>query len=323
MTAASLSGCRVLVTGATGFVGAHLAARLVAVGAEVHATLRESSDPWRLRALGVLEAVNLAICDLTEPDAVRRLLERVRPSHVLHLAAAVNVARDPELVPLVLANNVQGTYHLLASAIAVGATCFVNTGSSEEYGDGRAPFRESDKVSPVSPYSWSKAAVTELCATLHRTRRWPLVTVRPFLTYGPLQTNDMLVPATIRHCLAGRPFPVTAGEQTRDLNYVEDIVEGYLLAATVPAAIGGVFNLGSGQEYRVREVVAQIAGLLSRPDLPQYGALPYRTGEAMHFYCDNSLARRVLGWQPHVDLAAGLERTAAWYRVHEQASGTA
>lgn len=323
MTAASLRGCRVLVTGATGFVGAHLAARLVALGAEVHATLRESSDPWRLRALGVLAAVNLAACDLTEPDAVRRLLERVRPSHVLHLAAAVNVARDPELVPLMLATNVQATYHLLAAAMAVGVTCFVNTGSSEEYGESRAPFRESEKVSPVSPYSWSKAAATELCTTLHRTCAWPLVTVRPFLTYGPLQTSDMLVPATIRHCLHGRPFPVTAGEQTRDFNYVADIVEGYLLAATVPAAIGGIFNLGSGREHRVREVVAQIAGLLGRPDLPQYGALPYRPGEVMHFYCDNSLACRVLGWQPRVELAAGLERTVAWYRAYEQARGTA
>jgi len=107
---------------------------------------------------------------------------------------------------------------------------------------------------------------------------------------------------------------MTKGEQTREFNYIDDVVQGFILAGTTPEAIGEVINLGSGVEYRIKDVVSMIASLMGSPIKLEIGALPYRPGETMHFYCSNEKAKKILGWRPNVPLEVGLKRTIDWYK---------
>jgi UDP-glucose 4-epimerase len=192
--------------------------------------------------------------------------------------------------------------------------CFVNTGASEEYGDGLVPFREDQREIPVSPYSASKVAATYFCQMLHKSMGLPIITLRLFLTYGPYQDTNMFIPSLIQHCLERKDFPMTEGDQTREFNYVDDIVEAYLLAATNPNVIGEIINIGNGIEYSIRDVAEKIVNMMGNPIQLLIGALPKRAGETNHFFCNNEKAQKLLGWSPQIGLDEGLERTINRYK---------
>ena len=307
-----LVGARVLVTGATGFIGAQLVAQLVSIGASVAIVYRDSSKLDRLANL--LPQLVAIEADLEDWMAVKNAVQIIRPQFVFHLGARVNVSRDPHMSRAMMQTNLNGTMHLLLALEGVDYQCFVNSGTCEEYGDNPVPFHESQVVNPVSPYSASKAAATVFCKMLHKTVNSPIVTVRPFLTFGPNQNLDRLLPQAIMAALQNRNLPMTGGQQTREFNYVTDIVDGYLRAAIYPAALGETINLGNGQPHTLREVVRLIYRLTESKGEPKFGEMPYRTGEAFEFYCDNTKARNLLQWQPQVSLHEGLQRTIAWYR---------
>ena len=309
--AGSLHGVRVLVTGAAGFIGSHLTRRLVSEGAEVHALDVPSAGPDRL---GDLRGdIRFHPVDLLDADAARRTVREAAPARIFHLASHTNVQRGTGTLDESI-RDLQATANLLKTLESSACECFVQTGTCEEYGDNPAPFREDQMPNPVSAYSASKAAATLYSLMLRKTMGLPVVVLRPFLTYGPSQNATRFIPCAILAALAGREFPMTEGRQTREFNYVSDIVDAFVLAAITPAALGEVINVGNGIEYSLREVVEKIAAVAGTAVPARFGALPYRAGEAWHFYCDNAKARRLLGWAPRVDLDAGLGKTVAWYR---------
>ncbi len=306
---------RVLVTGAGGFIGFHLTRRLLAEGAEVHIIHLESEESVRLEQ--IKGQVHSHVADLRDLEALVRIVRDIRPQKIFHLAAEVNADRSPELLPQMMAVNFQGTVNILSALEKVPYDCFVNTGTCEEYGVNPAPFVETQRERPVSPYSFSKVAATHYCQMLNRTEGWPIITLRPFLTYGPYQTGSMLIPALIRHCLGNDELPMTEGEQTREFNYVSDIVQGYLTASTTEAAVGEVINLGNGIEYKIKNVVEMVIKACGSKTKPQLGTIPYRTGEAMRFYCSARKARDLLDWQSEVSLEEGLANTVEWNKGRE------
>lgn len=310
----SLKDTKVLVTGATGFIGSHLVRRLVAEGAEVYGQVRKLSG--RRGTEAPAKQVKLFEADLRDFEAVRRIVRETKSQKIFHLAAFVDVSRSLEVIDEMVEVNIRGTLNLLRALEGTNYDCFINTGTSEEYGDNPAPFREDQNSNPVSPYSASKAATTMFCRMLHKTMGLPIVTLRPFLTYGPGQESDMLIPSLIKEILQGESFEMTEGKQTREFNYVDDTVDGFVRASVTPGAIGEIINIGNGVEYRVRDIVQKILDLLDSPIKPRYGALRYRPGETMHFYCDNSKAREILGWNPKVNLDEGLKITVEWFRKH-------
>jgi UDP-glucose 4-epimerase len=141
---------------------------------------------------------------------------------------------------------------------------------------------------------------------LHETRGWPIVTVRPFSVYGPRQAANTFIPACIRAARDGRNFEMTPGEQKRDWVYVTDIVEGFIRAGTVPEAIGGTFNLCTGEETTLYETAQAIVGQIETQSAIVRGALPYRKGEIWRLVGDNAQARTILGWEPQVSLQQGI-----------------
>ena len=303
-----------MVTGISGFIGSHLARRLAAEDAEVHGLVRSNSNLWRISDLR--SQVKLHYADLTDYESVRKAVQEVKPQKIFHLAACVDVSRSFEVMDEMVAVNIKGTLTLLRASDGTGYDCFINTGTCEEYGDNPVPFRESQVPNPVSPYSASKVAATMFCRMLHKTQGLPIVTLRPFLTYGPGQENDMLIPSLIKKVIKGEAFEMTEGEQTREFNYIDDIVDGFIKAATAPGAIGEIINIGNGREYQISEVVETVLRLMNSSLKPKMGALDYRPGETWHFYCDNTKARKILGWQAKTSLEEGLKNTIAWFQKY-------
>ena len=306
----TLKDVGVLVTGATGFIGSHLAERLVAEGAEV--TLAVEPGASQANVASILDKVRVHEVDLHEGQTMQRLVRECQPSKVYHLAA-VGVT-DPGVAPTLAAQvNVLGTLNLLEALKETEFNCFVNTGTCYEYGHNDPPMREDQMVDPINAYAASKSAAWIFCNMYHRTRGCPIVTVRPFTVYGPRQSERALIPQTIISALRGEYFAMTGGEQTRDFTYVDDVVEGYIRASRSEKAIGQTINLGTGEERPIKDVVLKAQELMGNPVKPMIGALPYRPREVWRLYSDSSKARELLGWQPQVSLEDGLRKTIAWY----------
>ncbi|MDD5129537.1 MAG: SDR family NAD(P)-dependent oxidoreductase [Candidatus Omnitrophica bacterium] len=311
-----IKGKRILVTGVNGFIGSYLSRRLLQEGAILHGLAMKGTSLARIKELS--RNITVHYGDLSDYKTVCSCVKKVKPQIIYHLAALRVVARDLKLVDSMIKTNIFGTLNML-KAVAdekIKLERFVNTGTCEEYGDGPAPFKESQREVPVSPYSASKVSVTYFCQMFYKTNNLPIVTLRPFLTYGAGQDLDLFIPSLIHSCLKGKDFFMTSGDQTREFNYIDDTVEGFLLAGSAPKAVGEIINIGNGREYKIRDVAVKIVRMMGNPIKLHFNAMPKRPGEAAHFFCDNKKAKQILGWRPRVGLDQGLEKTIAWFRAH-------
>jgi nucleoside-diphosphate-sugar epimerase len=313
-----LRGADVLVTGATGFLGSHVTRRLVGRGASVHVLVREASTFERLT--DILPALRIATADLTDVAAVRRCVSAIRPRFVFHLAGVTAARRaagdDPSIVARTYDVNISGTLALLSVLSELGQPPLrvVRTGGIEEYGSGPLPYREDQREAPVSHYSASQVAATHMAQMLWRQTGLPIVTLRPALLYGPQQPASFFIPGLILSSLAGRAFEMTTGEQTRDLLYVEDAVDAVVDAATAPGIDGDIINIGSGREYRIRDVAELIVRLAGAGTL-RFGAVRGITSGLDRLVCDPAHAQAVLRWSPRTSLEDGLQQTIASFRA--------
>lgn len=311
----------VLITGASGFIGSHLARRLVELGGKVHVLIRPQSDLWRIEDL-LDKGITVWEVEVNDEDGINRCVSSIRPRRVFHLAAFVNPARSLKLLDEMIDVNIKGTVTLLKAMEGAPLECFVNVGTCEEYGDSDAPFVEEQRESAVSPYSASKVSATHFCQMIYKITGMPIVTVRPFLTYGPFQEPKMLVPSLIQDCLNNkREFCMTSGEQTREFNYVTDVVEGVMQASLSKSLIGGIVNIGNGKEYKIIDVVKMIVKIMDSSILLNCGGLNHREGEVSHFYSSTEKFNKILKTISATPLEEGLKKTVDWYAKHFKSSG--
>ena len=309
MKASQLQDARVIITGATGFIGGHLARSLIASGAHVYGVSRGGGEDFK-------EGYAFA-CDIVDQANIKDIVEEVRPTCVFHLAA--NKARKTEVQDFrqCFDENLIGTLNLLEACVASpDLSRFITIGTCEEYGGADTPYFESTREVPVSAYSCSKVAMTQLLQTYYRIHGFPVVVLRPSLAYGPGQGDEMFLPALIRSLLRGQRFPMSRGEQTRDYVYIDDVVEALLLAAVCPEAIGQVINISSGMPTRIVDVARLAVDLIGNgaEALLDIGKIDYRPGEAMNYWADRTKAKQLLGWEPGVGLRDGMERTVEYYK---------
>lgn len=298
---------RVLVTGATGFIGVRLVQRLVEAGAQVWAGVYPGESPERVASLA--PEVRHVPFDVQDAEGVRQAVQRAAPDVVFHLAA-VGVSDIGVEPALALAVNAGGTVNLLEALRGRDVQRVVLVGTCYEYGAREA----LEGLDPFSAYAASKVAAWAFGRMYWRAYNLPIVTVRPFQVYGPGQPDHTLIPAAIHAALSGRDLPMTEGEQQRDFIYVEDVVEGMLAAGLVPGIDGESLDLGSGIARPIREVVERIGELTGATGRILYGALPYRPSEVMHLVADAERTARLTGWRARVGLDEGLRYTIVWMR---------
>jgi nucleoside-diphosphate-sugar epimerase len=298
MTSSSLdlsafAGTRVLVAGAGGYIAARLLPQLLEAGAQVAA---QASTMARIEHL----AVQLIHGPLFVPE-VQTEIRNFDAHYVLDLAGRTDQSHSRDNDDIMAINHFGGVRGL-GRAVIGGQSLrrWVHTGTNEEYGMGPIPYQEDQREMPVSAYSVSKTASTHHLQMLAREENVPVCIVRPFVVIGPGQDRG-LIPFLIGKALADEAFDTTAGTQSRDFVWVDDVIDGIFRAALTPEINGEIFNLASGVETPIRqlvELVCQYGG----GGRPNFGAMPLRTGDILRCVADISKARRVLGWAPSYTL---------------------
>jgi UDP-glucose 4-epimerase len=296
-----IAGNTVLVTGASGFIGAHLCKRLAECDIRLHAVSRrpQYSQGDRIRWWQA---------DVSDPAAVRNLVKSVQPHIVFHLASHVIGARKLDAVLPTFYNNLASTIHLLTEAAEIGCRRVVLASSSEE------PQLIDEMTFPRSPYAAAKWASNIYGRMFYQLFQLPVVMPRIFMTYGPDQKDEKkLVPFVLLHLLRGETPRLGSGRRLADWIYVDDVVEGLLRAATMPGIEGRTFDLGSGSLVSVREIVEQLVEITGSPVDPAFGTVPDRPFEQER-PADTAFMSNELSYHPRTTLRAGLENTVSWYR---------
>ncbi|MCW5798353.1 MAG: NAD-dependent epimerase/dehydratase family protein [Nitrospira sp.] len=292
-------GQRVLVTGGTGFLASHLCLRLLEAGADVHATSRQDH-------VSGLNSPRWWKTDLSSAEEVRSLLAAIQPSVVYHLAGFVGAKPDLSLVLPTFESLLASTIHILMGATEFGCQRIVLSGSLTE------PGPPALYPIPSSPYATAKWAASAYGRMFHALYHAPVVIAVPFMTFGPRQGPEKLVPSVILNLLRGEVPRLSSGVWEADWIYVEDVVQGFIKAGIVPGIEGATLELGAGAKLTTREIVEKIAALMETSIRPVFGAIPDRPREPVRI-ADTLETRRVLGWAPTTSLAEGLRQTIQWY----------
>lgn len=308
---------RVLVTGAGGFIGSHLVEHLVNQAAKVRAFVRYNSKGdlghLSLATAETFSKLEIVAGDLRDLTAVTSAMNDI--DIVFHLGALIAIPYSYKHPANVVDSNIIGTMNILLAARETKVKRIVHTSTSEVYGTAmRVPIDESHPLQGQSPYSASKIAADKLAESFYRSYDLPVVTLRPFNTYGPRQSTRAVIPSIITQALTQDEIYLGNLDATRDLTYVSDTVEGFLRAGEVHGIEGGTFNLGVGREVKIGELAQEIIALINRQVYIRIDSTRLRPAksEVERLLSDNRLAKEKLAWSPSVGLREGLLKTIEW-----------
>jgi dTDP-glucose 4,6-dehydratase len=311
-----------LVTGAGGFAGSHLVDRLLRDGWCVRAFVRYTSaglagwldrDPPAARA-----DVEVVAGDVRDEQAVRDAMVGV--DTVFHLAALVGIPYSYQHPREVVDTNVTGTLNVLTAARDHGVRRVVHASTSEVYGSAvRVPMDEDHPLQAQSPYAASKIGAEKLVESFHASFGVPTVVMRAFNMFGPRQSQRAVIPVVVSQALSGRTIRLGNTSARRDFTFVGDTMDAFVRAAATPAAVGQVFNVGTGRDIAVGDLARLVASLAGRADIDiETDEIRFRPeqSEVNRLCADSRRALDVLGWTPRLSLEDGLRATLEWFGAH-------
>ena len=303
---------RVILTGATGFVGANLAEKLIEDGHEVHLLLRDGYKAWRIEHL--LSHLHLHRLNLLDRDGVAAEIQQIRPDWVFHLATYGAYSWQDDSMQAINTNYLS-TVNLVEACLKTGFETFINTGSSSEYGlKDHAP-AENEYLEPNSYYAATKAATTLFCRYIAQRHRRPIFTLRLYSVYGAFEEPRRLIPSVILKGFNGE-FPYLADpEVARDFIFTEDVVHAYLLVASLSTSlpVGEVYNVGTGKQTSIKDVIETAKEVLKIKTEPVWGSMPNRSWDSTIWVADNNKLC-ALGWKPQYEFRSGFLKTVTWFQ---------
>ena len=296
---------RVLITGAAGFIGSHLARLLIREGHEVFAILRPQADRWRLT--GLEQDLVVIDGDLRALPELRDRLRAARPDVCLHLAwhGWSGTADAEENL-----SSLGVSLDLLRMMPDLSCRRFVNVGTCFEYAASDS-MTETTPLNPRELYGTCKKSLFEVAQQFSALTGVSVVTPRVFYSYGPFEDVRRLLPSVTLPLLRGEAAEVTPGAQVRDYLHVEDVASA--IWAIAASDLTGAVNVASGEAVTITDIATRVGLLLGRPDLIRVGAMPYRPGESMRIVGDATRLRERLGWSPRFNLDSGLAETVRWW----------
>ena len=315
---------RILVTGGAGFIGSHLAERLLSMQCSVTVLddFNDYYDPALKRANVAPHLANpsysLVEGDIRDAELLGRIFDNARFDMVVHLAARAGVRPSLKQAPLYCDVNVVDTSRLLDAAVAHGIKRFVFASSSSVYGDNeKVPFSESDPVdNPVSPYAATKRAAELVCHSYHHLYNIDIACLRFFTVYGPRQRPEMAIRKFTRLISRGEAVPLFGdGASERDYTYIDDIIDGVISVIERHRGFE-IYNLGDSNPVPLARLVSLIEEALDKK--AEIERLPSQPGDVRRTYADVEKARRMLGYRPRVKIEDGIARFAKWYREHRE-----
>lgn len=298
------TGKKILITGATGFIGQHLSKRLLKFGAVVHGTSRyQHYNGFGLKDMYWWQGT------FQDQSSARRILRECRPDYIFHLAGDVTAANDLKHVLSTYNSLLTSTINLLTEAVNLGCEKIVIAGSSTE--------PEDPDSTPASPYAAAKLATVTYGSLFQELYQLPVVLIRPFMGYGPLQPKSKLIPHVITSVFNGQAPKLSSGTWEVDWIYIDDLIDGILAATVHPEIVRTPVDLGTGKLTSVREVVNKIIQIFDTDIEPEFGALPDRFSEKSRI-ADVDGTYRLIHWKPKISLEKGLKKTIEWFRENEK-----
>ena len=311
----------VLVTGAGGFIGSHLTEHLVELNASVKAFVRYNSrNDWGLLELlpkEKLDQIEVITGDLRDEHAVRQAVKDV--DVVFHLASLIAIPYSYVHPREVVETNVIGTLNVMMAAKEHSVDKVIHTSTSEVYGTAiYVPIDEKHPLQGQSPYSASKIGADKIAESFYRSFDLPVAIIRPFNTYGPRQSARAVIPTIITQALTGDKVYLGSLHPTRDYTYVEDIVNAFIKVVESRNSIGEVINVGSNFEVSIGELAEKIISIIGKDTkiVTDPKRIRPKKSEVERLRCDNTKAKKLLGWEPKVTLEEGLKRTIEWISEH-------
>jgi len=318
-----LGECRdkrsVLITGACGFIGSHLAEAMVELGANVRAFCRYTSMNSRgwLEASPYARNIEFVHGDIRDPLSVEAAMRDVEV--VFHLAALVAIPFSYDAPHSYISSNINGTLNVLNSARRLYTPLTVITSSSEVYGTAQyVPIDEAHPLQAQSPYAASKIGADKLAESFWRSFGTPITIVRPFNTFGPRQSARAVIPTIVTQALVSDEIRLGALTPTRDMNFVDDTVRAFVVASQCPLAIGETLNFGSGREVSIGDLANIIRSTIGRdvPIVADAGRLRSAGSEVERLCANSQKARELTGWSPRTTLSQGIETTIEWVEAN-------
>lgn len=312
---------KVLVTGAGGFIGSHLAEHLVKLGARVKALTHYNSMGARgwLEQSKMTKEMEIVAGDICDQDSVENVIKN--QEIVFHLAALIAIPYSYQVPTSYIRTNIEGTTNILKAAHAANIERLICTSTSEVYGTALyVPIDEKHPLQGQSPYSASKIGADKMAEAFFRSFGVPVLIVRPFNTFGPRQSLRAVIPTIITQLLQNDSIRLGNLVPTRDLNYVVNTVSGFIAAAESTQAIGKVVNIGSGREISIGDLALLIASIMGKTIKisSEENRLRPEKSEVERLVADNSLAKQLLNWVPLFTLEEGLDDTIRWFRDNRE-----
>lgn len=312
-----LSGKKILITGAGGFIGSHLANQLIMMGNDVttlvHYNSSNSFGNLELLDKEVLKSLNIVSGNIEDPFCIQNAVKG--KDIVFHLAALIAIPYS-YIAPLnYIRTNVEGTLNVMDACLKFGVEKVVHTSTSEVYGTAvYTPIDEQHPLQGQSPYSASKIGADKIVESYHKSFNLPVAIIRPFNTFGPRQSARAVIPTIISQALTGNIVKLGSITPIRDMNYVENTVQGFIKIAESPNSLGEVINIGSGRAFTIGEIAEQIISIIGKKVeiISDKQRVRPEKSEVFQLVCNNSKAKKLIGWEEIKSFETGLKETINW-----------